>query len=104
MPQVEPCGQVHDALMQDGLVEHLATVGANALAEARVASTWSAGRVGLWDALVASTAPETTDECLPPLRGDEPHVEFLSGLLGEVSSAPGAAVASLDSYRLRRFS
>ena len=88
--------------MQDGLVEHFATVGANALARWEGTSAWSAGHVGLWDALVASTTSVAGDQCLPALQGDEPHVGFLATVLGEASSVAGAKVASLDSHRLRR--
>lgn len=65
--------------MNEAFVEHLATVGATAL---------------------ASRSHEARS-ALSPLTGEEPHVRYLAAALGAASTSGRGRVASLDARRLR---
>jgi hypothetical protein len=68
--------------MNEAFVEHLATVGATALA-------------------VRGHDPHPCHGSLAPLSGDEPHVRYLVSVLGAASTSGRGRVASLDARRLR---
>ncbi len=68
--------------MNEAFVEHLATVGATALA-------------------TRSREIPVRGGSLRPLTGDEAHVQYLATLLGSASTSGRGRVASLDARRVR---
>lgn len=82
MPQARRRTFGDDATMNEAFVEHLATVGATALA-------------------VRSHDSHLVHGPLAPLSGEEPHVRYLASVLGSASTSGRGRVASLDARRLR---